>query len=283
MDALSVGNALGAIAEGVGYDPSQLVVRIQPFTQGGYEGVCYWRSRDENRNNPFMLTGRAGTRKTDKAEKDRENARRAKRMVRCKAREMVVNNLVTMTTRETAAGGYSTSAHLMDRFAEFVRQYHRATGRSLLYVAVPERHPSNPDHWHLHVAIAGRVDLRVGNAIWWKLCGGRGMGNIDVKKKRGRTDLVRSEKIARYISKYITKNLEEGNELVGRHRYRASRVSLLPRHKFLLNSRDLVEGYNELLGRLNVFVSDVGVFFFPDGTGFYFHAHGDFAVSEPPF
>lgn len=278
MDTLNTDACLIEPKDSEAYEPGQLVCRIQSFTPGGFEGVVYSRDRDAYRYNPLgIISGKE--RKTDPAEKAIENARRAKRTVRCKAREIGVDHLMTLTTRERE----NDPIQLMDRFAKFIHSYLRATGKTLLYVAVPEPHPSNVAHWHIHAAIKGRINLRVANAIWWRLCGGRGMGNVDIRGPRGRSDLAKTEKIARYISKYITKGFDVAFPFEGRRRFRSSIVALLPKQKMIMRSRDFGRALSELLERLNLFRGDLRVFYFPDGSGFWFSCSGNVSVGTPPF
>jgi hypothetical protein len=97
----------------------------------------------------------------------------------------------------------------------------RLAGHDFEYVAVLERHPSNPLHLHLHVAWRGNVNYKHLRRFWhMAICKQKGIrvtktlygaeapGNIQdkpVHAPRGSFKQVR--KIARYISKYITKDL----------------------------------------------------------------------------
>lgn len=266
------------------FSDDQVIVRLQPFSAGGFEGVCYYRARDSyvprGVGNGLSPPGRTDV---EKLEKQKENARRAKQSVRRRAREIGVDRLVTLTTRESN----NKPVALLDRVAAFVKEYNRAmrpSGKAALqYVAVPEPHPSNPHHWHVHMAIVGYLNIRVANVIWWRLCGGRGAGNIDIRKKRARCEGARSARIARYISKYITKNFEAGFDLEGRHRFRASVGSLQAKRVWVLASKHLTPALDELLRELRVARGELCVCEFADGGGFWFSFGGDGALQEPPF
>ena len=96
----------------------------------------------------------------------------------------------------------------------------KLSGMDFEYVAVPERHPKNPEHFHLHVAYRGRTPFNLMRRLWHMslearhgrrvtkiMRGADSPGNIDVQSIKGRTDVKRCRKIAKYISKYITKDL----------------------------------------------------------------------------
>lgn len=264
------------------YSDDQVIVRLQPFTAGGFEGTCYYRSRDSYR--PQWQGGGCREEGQEAASEDRlERARRAKQTVRRKAREMGVDRLVTFTTREQS----NDAVGLLDRVAAFVKEYNRAMHSSgkapLRYVAVPEPHPTNPSHWHVHLATVGYFHLQVANVIWWRACGGRGMGNIDVRKLRAWSPIARTARIAKYISKYITKGFDGGLELGGHRRFRASVGALQGKRVFVLASSHLGLALDELLRVLGLVRGDLCVRYFPDGGGFWFSAAGDFAIVAPPF
>lgn len=140
--------------------------------------------------------------------------RRAKTAVRLTVTELAPTALVTFTTREVI-----TLDQLLWCWGHFTRSLRRA-GFDFEYVAVPERHPSNPDHLHLHVAYRGRTPFNVLRRLWHValealhgrvvrciLRGKESPGNIDVQAIKSRDNLRRIRKIARYVSKYITKDL----------------------------------------------------------------------------
>ena len=73
--------------------------------------------------------------------------RRTKRLVRWHCKNIGTDHLITFTTRELS----DTPGDLRGKWQRFVKAYREATGEDLPYVAVPEPHPSNPDHWPLHL------------------------------------------------------------------------------------------------------------------------------------
>lgn len=153
------------------------------------------------------------------AESIERSQRRAKTNLRLKVTELAPNHLSTFTTRETGPE-YLTPEDWRVMWASFVRLV-RMAGIEFEFVAVLERHPSNPQHLHLHVAWRGRAHYNQLRRFWHiAICSHRGekinkmLRGVDapggiqdkpIKAPRGSFKQVR--KIARYISKYITKDL----------------------------------------------------------------------------
>lgn len=145
--------------------------------------------------------------------------RRAKSNIRKLTTELAPNHFTTFTTRE-AGPTYFTPEDWRSMWAGFIRLV-RVNSLEFEYVAVLERHPSNPSHLHLHVAWRGHANYNFIRRLWHIVVGRqmgldirkmvRGLdspGNIQdqpVKAPRGSFKQVR--KIARYIAKYITKDL----------------------------------------------------------------------------
>lgn len=140
--------------------------------------------------------------------------RRAKTTVRLLVTELAPSALVTFTTRETMP-----MDALLWCWQHFTRSM-RLVGVEFEYVAVPERHPSNPEHLHLHAAYRGRTPFALMRRCWHMalearhgrktnvvLRGAESPGNIDVQRIKARESIARIRKIAKYISKYITKDL----------------------------------------------------------------------------
>jgi hypothetical protein len=148
------------------------------------------------------------------AESLERSQRRAKTHVRLNVVELAPTALVTFTTRETMS--LDALLWCWQYFARLMRD----AAFEFEYVAVPERHPSNPDHLHLHVAYRGRTPFNVLRRFWHMalearhgrklrciLRGTESPGNVDVQTIKARESVARIRKIARYISKYITKDL----------------------------------------------------------------------------
>ena len=189
------------------------------------------------------------------AESIERSQRRAKTTVRKLATELAPNALVTFTTRAVL----SMDA-LLSVWQHFTRSL-RAAGLDFEYVAVPERHPSNPEHFHLHAAVRGKTPIKPMRRLWHialaahagqkvakTLYGADAPGNIDVQSLRAGSQVKRCRKIARYISKYITKDLiSEFN----RRRYWPSKgINLAEARVFWLGSLSMTDAIREACGML---------------------------------
>jgi hypothetical protein len=175
---------------------------------------------------------------------------RAKQSVRLRVLELAPSALVTFTTREIL-----TIDQLLWVWQHFARLM-RSAGVDFEYVAVPERHPSNPAHLHLHVAYRGRcnfstlrrfwhmsLEARHGRRVAVILRGAESPGNVDVQPVKSRDSLRRMRKISRYVAKYITKDLiTEFN----RRRYWPSKgISLQEAQVFWLDSINQADAIRE--------------------------------------
>lgn len=194
------------------------------------------------------------------AESVERSQRRAKTNLRLLVTELAPNHFCTFTIRE-AGPTYFTPQDWSAIWAHFVRLV-RSAGIDFEYVAVLERHLSNPLHLHLHTAIRGNVHYNWLRRFWHiAICAHKGVrvtkmlrghdspGNIQdqpVKAPRGSFKQVR--KIARYISKYITKDLiSEFNK----KRYWPSKgVSLEAAQVFWLDSLSMSDAVREACSML---------------------------------
>lgn len=181
--------------------------------------------------------------------------RRAKSAVRLQATELAPNALVTFTTREVMR-----LDELLSCWQHFTRSM-KLAGCDFEYVCVPERHPTNPDHFHLHAAYRGRTPFQIMRRLWHIaleyrhgrritkiLRGADAPGNIDVQPIKSGSAVKRCRKIARYISKYITKDLiAEFN----RRRYWPSKgINLEDAKVYWLDSLTMKDAIREACGML---------------------------------
>lgn len=184
------------------------------------------------------------------AESLERSQRRSKTTVRKTVTELAPTALVTFTTRETMP-----LDALLDVWGRFTRLM-RLSGIEFEYVAVPEPHPTNPDHYHLHAAYRGRtpfnvmrrfwhiaLEARHGRAVRCILRGSESPGNVQVERIKARNDLNRIRKIAKYVSKYITKDLIAA---FNRRRYWPSQgISLASAEAYWLDSLDASSAIRE--------------------------------------
>lgn len=204
---------------------------------------------------------RSGERKN--ASVNAENVERATRRAKTKCRQLVCElaptAFVTFTTRRV----YSVDV-LASAWSRFTRSLHSA-GVEFAYVAVPERHPKNPAHLHLHAAYRGRVSINLLRRLWHialeaiegrvvkkTLYGSESPGNIDVQRVAAKSSYRRMRKIAKYISKYLTKDVIV---VFNKKRYWPSKgIKLETARVYWLESLTMPEALREgllLLGLLN--------------------------------
>lgn len=169
----------------------------------------------------------------DRQERDREEgeeerreanrrraARRAKTNVRRKVKVLGLDALLTLTYKANQTDLALCKTHLK----EFVRRIKRALP-GFLYVAAFE--PQKRGAWHVHMAIhalprelpaSNGVKVKSFNvvrAIWRSVVGDLG-GNID-QARRKRASSQSSAKLASYLSKYMLKAFEEGDDWANRY------------------------------------------------------------------
>jgi len=102
--------------------------------------------------------------------------------------------------------------------AQFIRNYNRKHKINIKYLLIPEEHKDRA--WHMHGLLMGlpRAHLKVnenGYLDWFAYRDKFGYISID--------EIRNKEATSRYITKYITKNLESCVKEVGAHMYYCSR------------------------------------------------------------
>jgi hypothetical protein len=139
-------------------------------------------------------------------------ARRARSQVR---RYCAANRLNRLGTLTYAGEGQHDPLALRRDVGAFFRGLRRDLGRALPYLWVPEWHPGGHG-LHVHFAVGRYIAQGTIKQRW-----GRGhvhiklLGNLPV----GSGSLGEARLAARYLSKYLAKDLDEGGQPVGRHRY----------------------------------------------------------------
>jgi len=149
-----------------------------------------------------------GVRGKGDIERNRERAaRRAKRKIRFACKSAGFDRMVTLTTRQ-AIFDRDVFQKMMEKFIRLVR---KATGDSLSYVLVLEKHDSEKTaeakrgSLHAHVALRGRQDYKLLQAVWnYRVCGGRGYVRVTNGSRK-----LSSSRIAGYISKYASKSISD--------------------------------------------------------------------------
>jgi hypothetical protein len=276
---------------GPGVDQSYML-KVQPFAKGGYEATI--RMVDLERiHNAMDRAAPVGKREAPE-QIDYENAlkagARAKRRVRLLVKNMMASHLVTFTKRETEETGYWTDTQWAAAWDRFRRNLVRAIG-DFPYVAILEKHQKG--NYHLHVAWCGRVNVKLVRGLWLSILGGKGTGNIDAKLIRVPQGGDRAARIARYISKYVTKTFEEENRF-NKKRYWNSRQTLEDARRYILKAATLDDAIAEMAKFLGLdwakfMVMDSrgfrpeNIFAFPSGDGVWLSYIPEIHGGDPPF
>lgn len=284
---------------------SHYLARIVGFDAGGFE--CTVRTVDAQAM--ADMRGRARGARRPVAERDEVNLVRSVKRSKCAVRQAVkeigANCMLTLTTRQVE----NSPDELNPLWKEWCRRFRHHTGRELPYVSVCERHPSNPSHWHMHVAVTlarggmwGKFLLRgywlreldLAKRLWAEVCGEaiRGTFRVDPFDKRGR-NLDGSRKdaaasIARYLSKYLTKDLCFAHRPDKKRYWRSEFKMPEPRRYWLAARPKVGEGIAaavvELQKRFDLDLKRCSFYMFPSGTGFWFSCRpaGDGEAQAPP-
>lgn len=279
--------------KGVKEGESNFVLKIQAFSKGGYEGTI--RRLDLEKIGRVMDCG--GVRGSREApdhvsiENQEKAAARAKKRMRHLVKNMMADHLVTFTRREAEGGEYWNPEQWAKAWDKFRRLLTRYIGE-FPYVGILEKHKKG--NYHLHVAWCGRVNVGIVRKMWLAaLGGGQGCGNIDAKKIKVPAGGDRAARIARYISKYVSKCFEDDPRF-NKKRYWASRQTLEEARRYVLNA-DTLDGARreaeEILGfsfadRMVLIDGRIKLeefFPFPDGSGCWWAHVPGLHGSELPF
>lgn len=179
-------------------------------------------------------------------EREQRNKERAARRAKTRVRHMVkaagLDALLTLTYRANQTDQALCKRHMK----EFVRRIRRVLPR-FIYVAAFERQERGA--WHVHMAVhrlpkelpaANGVKVKSFNivrAIWRSVTGELG-GNID-QAKRKKWSKQSSAKLAAYVSKYMLKAFEDGDDWS--NRYSASSIEVPRPELHEINAASLAE------------------------------------------
>ena len=109
---------------------------------------------------------------------------------------------------------------------ERLRRMLSRSGYSMPYVAVLECQKRGAIHPHL--AVHGIQDIRLLRRCWYKIVG-KAQGQVNVKGPRPGTSPV---KLARYLSKYISKDIDRQPREFEEHRYFCSLGITVPTERY---------------------------------------------------
>lgn len=239
--------------------------KVQEFTGGGFEVVITSINMQRHSDLASMYIPR-GPRTERKGDQDsiEKSRRRTKRTVRLKCKEMGADHLVTFTTRKTI-----TRDALKATWGRFTDNVSYHLGRKFEYVCVCEPHPTNPEHLHLHAAIRGRLTARemvIFRRCWYIALGGNGKergalapGGFNIRYIKVRGGVRRmGDKIASYISKYITK---DASTEFNKKRYWASKIDLCEARAYWLKSQTITDALLEFCEKFDFVPGDGQDFF----------------------
>jgi hypothetical protein len=131
------------------------------------------------------------------------------------------DHLVSLTYRKNMQDRERALTDL-DRFRRMLAR----SGYPLPYVAVLECQSRGAIH--LHLGVKGFQDVRFLRRCWYKIVG-KAQGQINVRGPRpGRSPV----KLARYLSKYISKDMDKLPREFGEHRYFCSLGIAVPTEKY---------------------------------------------------
>lgn len=164
--------------------------------------------------------GFKGTSKNKEQNEKRAQAR-AKGEIRRKCLSIQADHLVTLTYRDNIEDRDRVLTDL-----ERLRRMLSRSGYSMPYVAVLECQKRGAIHPHL--AVRGFQDIRLLRRCWYKIVG-KAQGQVNVRGPRPGTSPV---KLARYISKYISKDIDSQPREFEEHRYFCSLGITVPTERF---------------------------------------------------
>jgi len=257
-------------------DGQSFLLKIQPFTQGGYEAVV--RQVDMHKIGRAILgenrpRGKRVAPDEPSMDSVAKSASRAKKKVRHLCRNMMATHLLTLTRRELEGSEYWTESQWADAWDRLRRLLVRVIG-PFPYVAILESHQKG--NFHLHVAWVGKINVSLVRKMWLSIVGVSG-GNIDAKFIRVPHGHDRSNRIAGYISKYVSKSFEQ-NPRFNKKRYWSSKQSMEECRRYVLRALTLDDAMGEVkrllgldYGKFLVWKNNEAktqnLFMFPDGGG----------------
>lgn len=191
-----------------------LELHVHEFQPGYAEATALMRPERYRPKSPGKKREKKNTQvsRSEMSDDDRaRSARRARKMVRHRIKQLAGDRILTLTSRK----------YMYDQSRCFValKEFNRLMTLRFprwAYVAVPELHPKHADHWHMHLAINAYYQVDAVRLLWrqalrncFKECKlDHTPGNIDIRKREGSRHSLNA--LARYLSKYITKQTEDG-------------------------------------------------------------------------
>jgi len=160
-------------------------------------------------------------RSPNRAHNEQRARTRATGEIRRKCITINADHLVTLTYRDNVANRDRVLRDL-DRLRRMLTR----AGYPMPFVAVLECQQRGAIHPHL--AVRGFQDVRLLRRCWYKIVG-NGQGQVNVRGPRSGSSPV---KLARYLSKYVSKDLDNLPREFGEHRYFSSLGITVPTERF---------------------------------------------------
>lgn len=249
--------------------PDRYVLTSIDFGNGHRE-ACVQRAIDWREDGPLdpdsiaaqVLRGeRDDPNEDEKREANRKRAaRRAKTNVRRRCKTLGLDTLLTLTYRGLQTDLSLCELHLK-LFLEKVRKAFRAAELGdFCYVAGFE--PQKRGAWHVHLAVhklprmllaRNGVKVKSYNVIrsLWRSVAGEWGGNIDESARKAHSKRT-AAKVAAYISKYVLKMFERGDDFS--KRYRWSKCELPEKRREEISG----EEFRNLIARVAVLCAEGG-------------------------
>ena len=211
------------------------VFTVRAFTDNGYEVSARSTEEGHKKTNSRRLGEKPKKRATDRSQMSEESIvsslRRTKKQIRQQSRMMCANLMLTFTTRH-AYVDVDQFKRVTSRFLAMVRKEHV----DFQYISVFERHNSNKTSskkkgsLHMHMVTAGYVPYNPLRELWKKavqldLKNGDWEGaSMQASEAKNRSPST----LARYISKYLTKDLDNEHFEPNKKRYWSSKNIQVP-------------------------------------------------------
>jgi len=221
-------------------------------------------------------------------EPDPDSVRRARQRARTRVRHLAknlgVSHLLTLSTRQRA----NTREEMLGYWGRFLRLYERVSGKRLAFISVLERHPTNPEHLHIHAAVTSYLHVKTLRRLWYLALGGTGgergaatPGGVHMRQFRGESGR-RASRIARYIAKYMTKDTAEE---FNKKRYSCSRGASdgVEVDAMWLTGRNRIEALSELLELFGLDLRPENFWWSPSGRRIWGQVVAGESGSDPPF
>jgi len=167
-----------------------------------------WMEASWGKVEPHSGKKREKGRSINREQNEKRARARAKGEIRRKCLTIGADHLVTFTYRDNVE-----NRERVLRDLERLRRMLARIGYSIPYVAVLECQRRGAIH--PHVAVRGFQDIRLLRRCWYQIVG-PGQGQVNVKGPRPGSSPV---KLARYLSKYISKDLDSLPREFEEHRY----------------------------------------------------------------